>query len=165
MESTHALSAMGINPLMLAGQLINFLIVWWVLKKYVFVPLLKRLDERQSFIAESMKKAESIQVKEQEAMARQNHLISQAQKQAAQVLEEVQKQSEQVRQDLLKEAQSQSDRLLVQTRQKLDQEKKQMVEEAKKEVLSLSTLLASRILNKEIGAQDENKYLQEIMKS
>lgn len=60
------LQQFGINPMLLAAQVVNFLILLFILKKFLYKPLLKVLDERRKKIEDSLKSAEEIEKRLQE---------------------------------------------------------------------------------------------------
>lgn len=101
------LKQFGVNPLLLAAQVVNFFILLFILKKLLYKPLLKVLEERKRKVEESLKKAEEIEKKlkeitEQEAeailkSAREGEkIINEAGEQAAQIMERVNKAAEQI---------------------------------------------------------------------
>jgi F-type H+-transporting ATPase subunit b len=55
------LSDFGVQPILLAAQVVNFLLLLFILKKFLYGPLLKVLAQRREKIAESLKNAEEIE--------------------------------------------------------------------------------------------------------
>lgn len=51
----------GIKPVLLIAQVVNFLILLFILKRFLYKPILKVLEERKKKIAESLKNAEEIE--------------------------------------------------------------------------------------------------------
>ncbi len=56
----------GVNPILLAAQAVNFLILLFILKRFLYKPILKVLEERKKKIEESLKNAEEIELRLQE---------------------------------------------------------------------------------------------------
>ena len=52
------LSSIGIQPLSLVGQIVSFLILYYVFKKYLFGPILENLDKRAKKQEQALKAAE-----------------------------------------------------------------------------------------------------------
>lgn len=59
----ETLNQFGINPILLAAQVVNFLILLWLLNKFLYKPVLKVLEERKQKVAEANKNAEEIERK------------------------------------------------------------------------------------------------------
>lgn len=51
----------GIQPILLAAQIVNFLVLLYLLKRFLYKPILKVLEERKEKIAESLKNAQEIE--------------------------------------------------------------------------------------------------------
>ena len=49
----------GVNPVLLAAQIVNFIIVLFILKKFLYKPILDLLKKRQFTIKEGLKQAEA----------------------------------------------------------------------------------------------------------
>ncbi len=57
------LNQFGVQPILLVAQVVNFLILLFILKKFLYKPILRVLDERRKKIEESLKNAEEIEKK------------------------------------------------------------------------------------------------------
>src|SRR6476619_1002487 len=55
------LTEFGIQPLLLAAQVVNFLVLLFILNKLLYKPILQMLQTRKDRIAESLKNAEEIE--------------------------------------------------------------------------------------------------------
>ena len=55
------LKEFGIQPTLLIAQIVNFLIILFILKKFFYKPIIKLLDDRKKKIEESLKNAELIE--------------------------------------------------------------------------------------------------------
>lgn len=75
-------SALGIDWKMLVLQIIAFLILVWLLAKFVYPVLIKSVDERQAKIEESTRAADEARVKAEAAEKEVEKLLAQARKDA-----------------------------------------------------------------------------------
>lgn len=104
-------SKLGIDKWLLLAQAANFLILLWVLRKFVYAPLLKAMKERQGRIQEGLTKAEEadqrlidanelakgkLRETEEEAMSILRATEDRAKKTEAKLLEEAHKKEAQV---------------------------------------------------------------------
>ena len=51
----------GVEPVLLLAQIVNFAILLFILKRFLYKPILKVLEERKNKIETSMKQSEQIQ--------------------------------------------------------------------------------------------------------
>lgn len=130
------LNQFGVQPLLLLAQVVNFLILLFILKKLLYKPILKVLKERQKKIEESLKNAEEIENRlvqitdqEQEAAlksAREGEkIIKEAGEYAAQIVNDGKVKA----QEIINAALEQSRTTIQVERTKLEQEIKENVSE------------------------------------
>lgn len=79
-------SALGIDWKMLVFQVIAFLILVWLLTKYVFPPLLKAVDDRQAKIEESTKAADEAEKRAAKAEKTIDDTLKQARLEASEIV-------------------------------------------------------------------------------
>ena len=58
-ESSDLFASLGIDWKMLLFQIIAFVLLLWILNKYVFPVIIKAIDERENKIAEGQRMAET----------------------------------------------------------------------------------------------------------
>src|SRR3989338_593740 len=56
------LSDFGVQPILLAAQAVNFLVLLFILNKFLYKPVLKTLDQRKQKVSQSLKAAHDIQL-------------------------------------------------------------------------------------------------------
>jgi F-type H+-transporting ATPase subunit b len=157
------MEALGIDYRILIGQIINFLILLFIFKKFVFGPVLARLESRRATIDASLKKAEEMNVKETQLIAREKAVLSEASQQAAKFLSDAQAAAEQIKADILAKASEEQNRLIEKTKAQLVLEKNQMIESAKSEVTDLAIGLCEKILGQKLSVKDEINYLEKML--
>lgn len=89
-ETTEAsddiFTALGIDWRLLILQIVAFLVLVWLLGKFVYPWLMKSVDERQKNIEEAAKAAKEAQDSAKETQAETAELLSQARKQASEIV-------------------------------------------------------------------------------
>lgn len=142
-----------------AAQTLNFLILVWLLKRYLYHPILQALDAREQRIAAQLAdagaKEEAADQKEQEFEQKKAEL---EQKRAA-LLSQATEEAEKERRRLLEEARQKADALAEKRRETLEQEAKNLslaiTRRAQDEVFAIARKLlaelASASLEEEIG--------------
>lgn len=82
------LNQFGINPLLLAAQIFNFLILLFILKKFLYGPVLKVLDTRKKTIEQSLKNAAEIEKKLAETEVQAEKIIAKTLQESQKILDE-----------------------------------------------------------------------------
>jgi len=85
-EKADMFSALGIDWQMLIFQGVAFLVLVWILAKFVFPPLLKAVDDRQASIEESTKAAVEAEKKAESAEAKIEATLKKARLEAADIV-------------------------------------------------------------------------------
>ena len=80
------LNSLGINAKLLIAQIVNFLILLFVLYKFAYGPVLRMLDERTKKIEKGMKDAEASGKKLEEIAAKEKGILDEAKNQAKEIV-------------------------------------------------------------------------------
>lgn len=82
------LNQFGINPILLAAQVVNFFLLLFILKKFLYKPILKVLAERRKKIEESLKNSEEIEKRLNEITEKEAEVILRAGKEGQKILQD-----------------------------------------------------------------------------
>lgn len=93
------LNQFGVNPILLAAQVVNFLILLFILKRFLYKPLLKVLDQRKQKIEESLKNAEEIERRLQETNEEIEKTLARALQEGQKIIDESKKTGIQIMED------------------------------------------------------------------
>lgn len=85
-ESGDLLASLGIDWTLLIVQLVAFLVLVWLLGKYVYPVLIKALDSREAKIEEAGKAAEAAEKKAEAAESKIEDTLKQARAEAADIV-------------------------------------------------------------------------------
>ncbi len=86
----------GIDPIILSAQIINFLIILYILKRFFYRKILDALENRKNIISEGHKKAEESRLILEKANASEKEILNQAQEVSKKLLEETRQQRDQI---------------------------------------------------------------------
>jgi len=129
------LNNFGFNWILFVAQIVNFLIIYWLLKKFLYKPVLKLLEERKNKIAAGIKDAEDAARLLEETLQKEEKILKTAQEKAKQLIDEAKTQSDAI----LKQSE-------LETKKKVDE----MLKEARTQI-SYETGLAEKRLEANIS--------------
>lgn len=78
----------GFEPVLFVAQIVNFLAVLFLLRRFLYKPVLSMLKQRKDTIEEGLRKAEEAQKLFEKARKEQKDILKEAQVQARQILTE-----------------------------------------------------------------------------
>ncbi len=151
------MEAIGINLNFLISYIINFVIILWLLSRFVWRPLMNLLDQRRQRIQDSLAEAERISKEAaQERAAFQAQLAEERQRNAAQ-LAEAAKQGQQVREEIISAAQRERDQILTNAQREAEGLREQAVTDARRDIVDLAIQAAQRVVG---ASMDETRQRQ-----
>src|SRR4030042_2105348 len=102
------LSNLGINGKLLLAQIINFLILLFVLHRFAYKPILKMLNDRTNKIEKGLKEAEESHKKLAEISEKEKEIITKARKDAQEILKKVEDTAKKNKEEIAIEAKNQA---------------------------------------------------------
>lgn len=163
-EKTGILAQFGVDWPHFIAQLILFLIVYFVLNRFAFAPLLKVLEERRKRIEEGQLNAEKIKKQLAEAELRYQEVLRKANDDAQVMLEESRKNTEAFSQREMEKAVKDSASIVERARHEITSERNRMVDEVKREMVSLVVKTTAQVAGKILSPEDQKRLSDEAAK-
>ncbi len=154
----------GINPVFLLAQIVNFAILLFFLKKFLYKPILKALEERKVKIAKSMKEAEEIEKRLEQTSVTQEKILEKARIEATALVTEAKKESKELSEKLVAETKANIEEMLKKTDERLKLEKDQMMNEVKKDLATLVSVATAKVAQKVMDSPTNNKLVEETIR-
>ncbi|MEI5909102.1 F0F1 ATP synthase subunit B [Bacillus spongiae] len=145
-------------------QLVMFLVLLGLLRIFAWGPLMGIMKQREEHIAGEIKAAESSRTEAELKLEEHRNLLKEARQEAQGFVESAKKQGEQQREEIIAAARAESARLKESAKIEIDQQKEQAVAALKEQVASLSVLIASKVIEKELTAADQEKIINDYLK-
>ena len=161
---TQIFSNFGVTWPKFIAQVILFLLVYWVLNKYAFGPVLKMLTERRRRIEEGQHNAERIKKQLAEAELRYQEVLRKANEDATRLLEEARTSSDAISQKQLQQAIKDAEGIIAKAQDTIVQERNKMVSEVKKEMVDLVVKTTAKVVGKVITPEDQRRLSEETAK-
>lgn len=139
--------------------LLAFLIVFVILKKFAWKPILTTLGEREKGIADSIAAADRVK-KEMAAMQNENEkLMAQAREERTQMLREAKQMSEQIIAKAKEDTKAITDKMMVDAQQQITQQKMAALTDVKNQIGALAVEVAEKVLRNKLSSEDaQNAY-------
>jgi F-type H+-transporting ATPase subunit b len=144
-------------PLLLA-QVVNFLVVAFLLWKFAFKPVMATIEERQQKIDAGLKYAEEMKAKLEAAQQSSAAQIKEAAVKGQQIVAEAQKAAKELAERQQNEAAAKGAEMISKAREAIELEKKKMLAEARTEIARLVVATTQRVLAKELSEQERARF-------
>ena len=157
------MEGLGINLPAVVAQVISFVILFVLLLKFAYKPVMGKLDERSKNIKESMEQAE--QVKEQAAHAEEEvkKQLGEAAKEGQAVIARAVKTGEELRQGAQQQAKQEAETLIARASVEIQRERDEAIDELRKEFADLTILAAEKVIDRSLDEKAHRELIDKVM--
>lgn len=155
----EVLGKFGINPVLLVAQIVNFLIIFFIVKKYALGPILTMLKNREKTIKEGLQQAEEARKLLEESTEKERALLKKAHAEAKELVAEAKKQRDELLTRTEAQTKEQTEKLLKEAREQIAFETR----EAEKRLAAHVNDIAIQLLQKSTSELFTEKEQTSIM--
>jgi F-type H+-transporting ATPase subunit b len=148
----------------LIAQVVLFVIVYFVLRKYAFGPIVAMLEERRRRIEEGQLNAEQIKRQLAAAQAKYEEIVARASAEAQRLIEEVRLSSERLADQKRQEAITEAEQILTKARDALVQERERTMEDLKHDFGRMVIETTAKVTTKVLTPEDQRRISEEAIR-
>jgi F-type H+-transporting ATPase subunit b len=156
--------AFGVDLPKLIFQVVNFLLLLYLVNRFLFKPVLKLLDERESRIRKGLEDAEAAARDRELARAEREAALDEARKEAQAMVARANKIAEDSRAEILAEAKAQADKVTARAREEITAEKDKAMAELRATVADLALQAAGRLVRSEMDTPTQRRLVEDFLK-
>lgn len=162
---------MGFKPVVtitweLAIQIVNTIILFWILKRILFKPVLNIIDARENAIKTDIATGEQAKNEGLALKAEYEQKLSVAKNEGQEIIKQATLRAEQKSEEIISTAKEEAIRLKDKANRDIAQEKEKVMNELKNDISNIAILAASKVIEKDIDqAKHEemiNKFIEEV---
>lgn len=159
----EALSALGLNLKIVIIQAIGFLILLWLLKKFLFGPIQDIMQRRREEVVESYEKNERARQELEGLKKSYETMVADIENEARQKMEQTVKEAQKLAQEILTETRQEADEMRERAFYDINQEKKKALTELRNEVIDLSMQLTTKMIQKSMDKKTAEKLVDDFI--
>lgn len=144
-------------------QVLAFALLFILLKKYAFGPLLGIMEKRQESIENQIKSADEQRAEAEKFLVEQQEALQNAREEAHSIIERAKSSSTKQAEEIIEISKAEAERIKQDALQEIKLEKEKAVQELREQVSSISVLIASKIIEKEIDAKTQSKIVDDVI--
>lgn len=149
----------GIKPILLVAQIVNFLVILYILRRFFYKPVTQLLKKREDTIKEGLEKAEEARIRLEKVAEEEKKILKEAQSQAIKIIDEAKTQGANISKKAEEETLKQIERMITEARNQIAQDTK----EAQNKLTAHVSKLAIAFLQKSVSEVFNEKTQDEIM--
>ena len=155
--------AFGVDVFKLAFQIVNFLLLLYLLNRFLFKRVLAMLDERQQRIAKGLEDAESAARDRELASAEREAALAEARKEAQTMIARADKIAEDSRNEILADARTNAEQVIAKAREEIVAEKERALSEIRAQVADLALAAAGRLVRSEMNGPTQRRLVEQFL--
>lgn len=149
----------GIQPVLLLAQIVNFMVLLYLLKRFLYKPILTMLKKREEKIKEGLEaaaKGEEMLVK---AKAEEKDILHKASEEAEVLIDETKNRAIKLEEGILAGAKEETEQMLSRARVQIREEEKLAESRLEKRVVHIATEVLENMLPNLLTKEDQEKIL------
>ena len=150
---------LGVNPWTALFTLLNFLLVLYVGKRFLYGPVMKMIQDRQNEIDDMYAKADAAKTDAAKLRDTYQQQLSQAQSESDRIVREATLRAQNREEEILRKAAADADAIRDKAIADIAQEKKKAVNDAKNEISGLAMAIAGKVVERELTQADQSELI------
>lgn len=159
------MTLLALNPLvspdpgLFIWSTVAFLILFFLLSKFAWKPIVKALDERERSIEDALSKAEMAKAEMAKLISENEDLLKEARLERDSILKEAKEIKDQIINDAKDQAKTEGAKLIEKAKDEITNQKLAAMAEIKNQVSSLSLAIAEKVLRNQLEDQEKQQAL------
>jgi F-type H+-transporting ATPase subunit b len=156
-------NAFGVDLPKLAFQIANFLLLLYLLNRFLFKRVFALLDERQQRISKGLEHAESAARERELARAEREAAVEEARKEASAMIARATKIAEDSRAEILADAKAEAEKVTARALEEIAAEKEKAMAELRAHVADLALEAAGRLVRAEMTGATQRRLVEDFL--
>lgn len=157
------LAKLGVEWKLLLAQGVNFAVLFFVLKRFAYKPMLDFLASRTERIEQGIKDAEQAKSKLESVLEEEKSILKKAREEARQVVLEAEEQAKERVIKREQEAETKIKQLFLDNETRLTEEREKMLRDVKNEVALLVTESVEKVLLEKVDASKDRELIERLV--
>ena len=165
MSEGGGLAALGVNPVLLLGQIVNFLLLFLILKKLIYGPLTKALASRE----QKEKEREELEKKIKKEWASLEEMAkekkAEARREAQKFIKEAKSEAGKEKEAILVKAKKEAGEILERAKTEVKREKEKSKKEMEEGAVRLASKITEKLIDDLLGKKEQKSLISQATKS
>lgn len=157
---------LGVNPWTALFTLANTIALIVVMKKFLWKPVLKIIEDRQKEIDDLYKDAGDAKEQAEALESEYKEKLSAAQETSDRMVKEAMTRAQNREEEIIRQANQEASAILDKASADIAQEKKKAINDAKDEISGMAMAIAEKVVGRELNGEDQSalvdRFIQEL---
>ena len=156
-------ASLGVNLPLLVVFIINFIVLFILLRLFLYKPVLKMLDERAKRTKEGMELAEATKKEYEQAKGEVQKQIENGRQEAQAIIAQALQTGERLKEESRAEATKQAQVIINRTRAELESERDKIVDGLRKEFVDIAISAAEKVIIETLDKEKHRRLIEETL--
>lgn len=154
----------GLEPMLLGAQIINFLIILFILKRFLYRPVLEILKKRQNVIKDGLKQAEDAKIRLEKVIIEEKSILTHAQLQSRKIIEDAKLEAIETIKKINEGAKLQAEKMLIDAREQITRESMETEKRLALKISKLAVTFLEKALKDFFSSKEQEKVISSVLK-
>lgn len=154
---------LNINFFTALFTLLNTLALFFVLKHFLFQPVMKMIRDRQQEIDDMYQKAENASHQAQQLQTEYEQKLNEAALTGERLVQEAVARGQSREEEILRQAETKAEAIRQKAMQDIAREKKKAINEAKDEISVIAIDIAGKVVGKNLSGEDQTRLVDDFI--
>lgn len=155
---------LGIEPNLLLAQIVNFLIIFFVLSKLLYKPILGMLEKRKKEIEAGLALTQKLREEEEKMNSRKEKLMDEARREAQTIVEAGKKEADAQGKEIIEAAHEAAGGIIAKGKEDVTALRTRMEKDVRRAAVDIAVAMSKQLLSKILTPADQHRLIQKHVK-
>ena len=158
------MEALGLNLELIGTQIIGFLVVLWILKKFAWKPLLKMLDDRRQKIIGDIEAAENTRADADKLLDDYNAKLKDIEAEARSKIQDAVSEGNKIAAEIRENAREEAHKIVEKSREELARDVAKARVQLRDDMIEMALKSAEKVINTKLDESEHKRMLDDFLK-
>lgn len=161
---SNFLGLISIDPWTIFVSACNLLIIYLIIKKVFYKPVMKIMKEREDQIKEQYSMADKAKKEADESKAIYSERVKHAEEEADEIVKKAHEEARRLSGEIVSDADKKAAAIKAKAQSDIERERAKAHSELKKEIADISVDIAEKVVGRELDKKDHERFIDEFIK-
>ena len=153
----------SIEPSTIVGVLCNTLILFLIVKKFLFAPVNKIIEERKNQVTKTYDEADAALENAKQMETEYTGKLAAAKEESAEIIKNASKKAQQRSDEIIAEAKNEAAGIVTKANADIERERKRAVNQIKDEISGIAVSIAGKVIGREVSDEEQDRLIDEFI--
>lgn len=152
------------DPGLFIWTIATFVVLFVLLSKFAWRPLLQALENRQQMIQKSLSDADQAKQELEQVQQKSNRIIAKARADADAIIANSRTDAAKLQEELREKARAEADGIIKDAERQIQQQTDRSLSQIREEAVDLSLMIASKLIQRNLSKEDNDALIENALK-